>query len=321
MQVFDKISGYEVDWLWVYGKPFEYTARGLVGRLRPANTYRIEILHLAIPKVKVVIEATTASKPASGEERSPGAGSLEPWFNLKTLRWPVRIAEHHILTDDPFDWRTYSSGPRYHAGMDLGGINTGAKSVGDPVYAAAAGVIRIFNGGPPSTWGSVFYCPQSSSDFVQQFRTSKTSDSGCNYLVGRSSGRTALVFHRSGAVGGFVTKYAHLEKGSISPLLLEELAQDGCDPSAGSECQTDPAKSTPVARGHPIGAIGSSGERDALSEGQDTAFGKKGLRCVSRHALRAGLHRPAPAPSRFACFEVRSQTIGTRRQRAVGTAS
>ena len=79
LQVFDKISGSKVDWRWVYGKPFEYTARGKSGRLRPATTYRIQILHLAIPEIKVVIEATTASKPASGEERSPGAGSLEPW--------------------------------------------------------------------------------------------------------------------------------------------------------------------------------------------------------------------------------------------------
>ena len=63
LQVFDKISGSKVDWRWVYGKPFEYTARGLVGRLRPATTYRIQILHLAIPEIKVVIEATTASEP------------------------------------------------------------------------------------------------------------------------------------------------------------------------------------------------------------------------------------------------------------------
>ena len=116
LQVFDKISGSKVDWRWVYGKPFEYTARGLVGRLRPATTYRIQILHLAIPEIKVVIEATTASKPASGQERSPGAGSLEPWFNLKTLRWPVRIAEHHILTDDPFEWRD----DHFHAAVDIG---------------------------------------------------------------------------------------------------------------------------------------------------------------------------------------------------------
>ncbi len=76
-------------------------------------------------------------------------------------------------------------------------------------------------------------------------------------------------------MGGYVTKYAHLLKGSINPLLLAELAQDGCDPSAGSDCQADQAKSTSIARGQPIGAIGSSGERDALNATQQADFGDK----------------------------------------------
>ena len=272
VQVFDTVTGFEVDWLYVYEKPFEYTARGLVSRLRPNTTYRIQILHLAVPEIKVVIEATTTSAPPTRGRRSPGDGLFEPWFDLSLLWWPVRIAEHHILTDDPFDWRQYG---RYHAGLDIGGINTGAMANGNPVFASADGVIRIFNDGPPQTWGWVYYCPDSSKDFVQQFRTSEASDSECRYVVGRSSGRTALVFHRSGAEGGYVTKYAHLTKGSINPLLLADLASDHCGVPLSSDCSADPAKSTPIGRGQLIGAIGSSGERDALNPTQQANFGHK----------------------------------------------
>ena len=272
--MFDNGTDREVDWLYVYGKPFEYTARGLVSRLRPNTTYRIQILHQAVPEIKVVIEATTTSAPPTRSQRSPGDGRFEPWFDLTTLWWPVRIAEHHILTDDPFDWRLYNE-PRYHAGLDIGGIDTGATAVGDTVYASADGVIRVFNDGPTHTWGWVYYCPDSSQDFVQQFHTSPASDWECNHVVGRSSGRTALVFHRSGAEGGYVTKYAHLTKGSINPQLLAELASDECGVLSSSDCSADPSKSTPIGRGQLIGTIGSSGERDALNLTQQANFGHK----------------------------------------------
>ena len=116
LQVFEAATGAEVDWHWLTEKPFVYTARGKVGRLKPGTTYRIEILHLAIPGVRVSIEATTRTQPAASPRRANGVGSLEPWFNLKTLRWPVRIAEHHILTDDPFEWRD----DHFYAAVDIG---------------------------------------------------------------------------------------------------------------------------------------------------------------------------------------------------------
>ena len=72
LQVFEAATGAEVDWHWLTEKPFVYTARGKVGRLKPGTTYRIEILHLAIPGVRVSIEATTRTQPAA----------LEPTYTL-----------------------------------------------------------------------------------------------------------------------------------------------------------------------------------------------------------------------------------------------
>ena len=72
LQVFEAATGAEVDWHWLTEKPFVYTARGKVGRLKPGTTYRIEILHLAIPDVRVSIEATTRTQPAA----------LEPTYTL-----------------------------------------------------------------------------------------------------------------------------------------------------------------------------------------------------------------------------------------------
>ena len=63
VQIFEADTNRNVDWTWPYQAPFEYTARGRIGRLQPGTTYRIDVTHLAIPEVKESIEITTQPAP------------------------------------------------------------------------------------------------------------------------------------------------------------------------------------------------------------------------------------------------------------------
>ena len=63
VQIFEADTNRKVDWTWPYQAPFEYTARGRIGRLQPGTTYRIDVTHLAIPEVEESIEITTQPAP------------------------------------------------------------------------------------------------------------------------------------------------------------------------------------------------------------------------------------------------------------------
>ncbi len=63
VQVFEVDANRQVDWAWPHQGPFEYTARGRIGRLQPDTTYRIDVTYLAIPEVKESIEITTQPAP------------------------------------------------------------------------------------------------------------------------------------------------------------------------------------------------------------------------------------------------------------------
>lgn len=281
VQVFETGAfGEEVDWHWVNSEPFEYVALGKAHPLTPSTKYRVKIIHLAIPNVEISVEVTTRGRPEQGAQAQGAGGNLEPWFDLRSFRWPVKISRHHILTDDPYVWRDYGrpgadARDRYHAGIDLGGVHVGASARGDSVYAAGTGIIRIFNDSheSPPKFGYVYYCPDPRLPFHQQFSTYEIDGKTCNALVGVSTGRTALVFHADGANGGYVTKYAHLERHTINTDLVALLKQDRCNSSDPGKCPVDHRKWALINRGTMIGTIGSSGERDHLNETQQKQYG------------------------------------------------
>ena len=89
-------------------------------RLQPATKYRITILQVDFERIATQILFTTPAVGAAGQADSEAAGGnqQQPLDFLPV--WPVRLAEYITMTDDPFQWRTYTNSSRYHAGLDIG---------------------------------------------------------------------------------------------------------------------------------------------------------------------------------------------------------
>ncbi len=227
--------------------------------IEPSKTYHILVTHTGIREASARISVSTApSQTQSRSADSSSSAQVDPRPLRHPFRplWPVRVTNHYAYTDDPFDWRTYSSGPRYHAALDIGGESWSVaqnKLVDASVRAIAGGTIRILNDGDPDDWGIVYYCPDPALPIVEQFGANLEGKQ-CNYVLGASSGRTALIFHAPDRSKVFyVSKYAHLKKGSIPAALVARLGTVGDD-------MIDPAGTASVRAGDRIGGIGNSGQ-------------------------------------------------------------
>jgi len=228
--------------------------------LRPQTAYRVTVVHYGIRKGSAErIVRTTASDSArlrAGEVPIPFGGS-----RVKLI-WPLRLDPQHLLTVDPWVWRVLSNESRFHAGLDVGHRGGSARIHGAGVYAAAGGVLRLFNERPATEESRqhVLYCPPGTGSptpadatFPFHFReSSESSDSEagklvCYYVVSPHSGRTALVFHGAKGAGPLVTKYAHLATIDSKLLARFQAASDGA---------------VEVKQGERIGTVGGSGKSD-----------------------------------------------------------
>ncbi|MDE2752118.1 MAG: putative Ig domain-containing protein [Gemmatimonadota bacterium] len=234
--------------------PEGLTLRGDFQPIRPNATYHVLVAHDGFDASSAEISVTTPAAPpagAQGSARTPFAsGSATRAF---VPDWPVAITEDHYVTDDPFDWR----GTRYHAGLDIGSVGVGEAIRGAAVVASAGGILRVFNDAWPTVGeqgANVLYWPGIKGLFHTQFIASeKGSEENrggqpCYHVVTAYSGRTALIFHSN----RYVTKYAHLTKGSIPTGLLRSLDRDG-------DGYADPDAWVSVTRGQTIGTVGASG--------------------------------------------------------------
>ena len=227
--------------------------------LLPEKTYRIRLIHYGI--YKVVVERTIRT-PASDRDRLRSGEVPIPFGgDAVSFVWPLRFNDDLRLTADPWIWRALaldkqSPADRFHGGLDIGHMEGEAHIADEPVYAAADGVLRVFNNTVPRRY--VLYCPPSADSpvaagtaFPFQFIVDKHPDrleSGklvCMYLVSPKSGRTVLIFHGTNGAGPRVTKYSHLA--AIDKSVLQRLADD--DDGA-----------IDVKQGTRIGTVGRSGD-------------------------------------------------------------
>ena len=271
VEVVEEATNALVDIHWINGPDRSVTLRSVFQRIRPATKYRVRVTHAGIVTSTVELVVTTPAAGPSGAQSDPPA---EPPPILPTglffPYWPARLDDDFVYTDDPFDWRTGDA--RYHAAIDIGFYNwavaqdrTGAiddDAPGEPVYAAAAGTLRIINDNFDSLQ-YLLYCPNESSVLQEQFVVHDEHEKydetvkqlTCHYFVGPSSGRTAVILHELVDGSVVVTKYAHLRKGSIPDSIIASLGT--------VNGYVDHNKSVDVSAGTKIGEIGHSGEADS----------------------------------------------------------
>ena len=267
----------------------EWTSYGSFRPILPSTTYRIHVLHRAIPEVEAEIVITTraARSEVDGEHsRASGESPTNPWDLFWSFRfhpiWPVAIDARYDMIDDPFNWRPYDDGPRFHAGLDIGAHYDGTidepdwsradsiKASMSDVVAVESGYLRIFNN-DQRTQNLVYYCPLATGGLLQQilaFTQERFKEHGvrlgCHssyYFVGVTSGRTAIVIHDGGEGRRYLTKYSHLKKGSIPDKLVRALAYDPTcvdRPGRTEPCKIDASKHVYVTRGDKIGEVGNS---------------------------------------------------------------
>ncbi|MCY4617573.1 MAG: fibronectin type III domain-containing protein [Chloroflexi bacterium] len=318
VQVFETSTGVEIDSRSFHDGTRTWTTGGRYWLVVAGFSYRVRVLHRAIPQAEASVIVTVAS---GGGVQGQGTATTptDPWEEIWNIPfrpiWPVSVNANYDYVDDPYKWRleyqrdrsldskekcaAYKRthplaywGPdnnqspfcyvdlphkaRYHAGLDIGADDSlfeyhRAEEVrGDAVVAAEAGQMRLYNN-VLAEENLVYYCPQVGGRLTDQFithRDQRRGSLGCdNSLLGPSSGRTILIFHDGGLGRRYVTKYAHLQAGSIPAELLVAL---GVDPACDAErlaavgatedqaCKADPARAVHVKKGTVIGAVGSS---------------------------------------------------------------
>ena len=261
-------------------------------QLLASTRYRATIHHMDLDVTDRSIEFTT---PATGSADQRGVRSAREEEERRMLAffpvWPVAVDDSYAMTDDPFQWRYYSNQHRFHAGLDIGEHSKYAavedQVDGEPVYAVADGVMRVFADDLSKI--SVFYCPQS-VPLHERLRVAngrpgtqwwdgtelhgnpqrEDDDPYCQSLGTPSGGRTAFIAHELPGGEQILTKYAHLEQDGFPRAVARELASnfDQCDPvlSARVPCSIEPDRSVRVARGQQIGRVGHSSEGEEHGE-------------------------------------------------------
>ena len=277
-----------------------WTTLGRTIYIEPESSYRLFLqqfgIHGGLAELTVTTHAESRNTARSSRSNG-GASAVEPWLNTQYFqpRWPVRIAEYHAYTDDPWDWRTNCQSPpdgvhdpeadhcrvagdtkafvdygRFHAGLDIGDHDRGlsrTRTAGDPVYASADGRLRLFKhnlqDGLPN---HIVYCPSLPGGFSDKFvlssehhRLARTDpENSCNYLATEYSGRTALIFHEH-SEGRFVSKYSHLDIPPISEIDDPALAMRMRSLDRDNDGYADPDATVAVQAGDLLGWIGASG--------------------------------------------------------------
>ena len=145
----------------------------------PNTQYRVTVEHLSgMPPGSNSILITTPGPPTGQQTEVPDVSPRELWLRTFFPIWPVLIDERYTMTDDPFQFRVglvHDSTPgrdpekeppdRYHGGLDIGEYSRVARTpaalyghvIGDGVYAATDGILRVFADGLERT--SVVHCP------------------------------------------------------------------------------------------------------------------------------------------------------------------
>ena len=268
----EESTGALVDIIWVTDTTRRWSTGGVFRPIRRGGTYRVRVTHVDLITASVYKTVTVPASTASGAEGAESTDPPVPPIGSFFPFWPLRLNTDHAYTDDPFEWRIDSTDSRYHVGFDLGFLNwataqarskvTADDEPGEPIYAVAAGTLRVFNDNLASP-DFVLYCPDIEGPFHEQFVVHDEHQKGmtssgtyeCFYLVGPSSGRTALIFHELPNGGKFVTKYAHLRKDSIPSVLVASLGKIGD--------YIDPDGKVEVYARRKIGELGHSGKADS----------------------------------------------------------
>ena len=149
----------------------------------PNQEYRVTVTHGDIMGGSAEITVSPPSDPNTPNTPTDDVSLDEMRLRSFFPIWPVLIDERYAMTDDPFQWRTTTSTPRFHGGLDMGEYSTDAgcfgdkgptnppckysyTTRGDPVYAATEGTLRVFADDLPNK--SVVHCP-SDDDLHEQF--------------------------------------------------------------------------------------------------------------------------------------------------------
>ena len=140
----------------------------------PNQEYRVTVTHGDIMGGASEITVSPPSDPNTPNTPTDDVSLDEMRLRSFFPIWPVLIDERYAMTDDPFQWRTTTSTPRFHGGLDMGEYSTDAgcfddkgptnppckysyTTRGDPVYAATEGTLRVFADNLVSA--TVFHCP------------------------------------------------------------------------------------------------------------------------------------------------------------------
>ena len=116
---------------WSKGDPGEWTTRGDYHWIKPATTYRVTVVHFALPRASEEVTITTPASdpPVPAANRQPSteilgnealgvaafaAASERPPF---ALRWPIKVDTEHARTDDTLQGRTTNADDQ--TGLDI----------------------------------------------------------------------------------------------------------------------------------------------------------------------------------------------------------
>ena len=250
--------------------------------LKPNTRYRINVAHMTWRVAEAEIVVATGPAP-SRSGRSAVTEDPENTGRLPfAVRWPVSMDGRYAMTDDPFEWRQ----DHFHAGLDIGergggvygsAAGSAADVQGEPVYAAAAGWLRLFGHREAQV---VVYCHDEELPMHERFHVTemgmgsawwtgerlrryqegdRPGDTFCDHVATTAGGRAALIAHGLPQGVQAVTKYAHLD--SVAPEIIRGLAKDrACldAPDWVTRCDIDHERAVHVRQGQQIGGVGQS---------------------------------------------------------------
>ena len=150
VRLFEESSGNEWNFTTIGGAK-TWTVRGARSGapLAAATRYRIVVSQITLDPGDAEITVTTDSAPPVSSRIAAAEPSAQAFRLPFAPQWPVSMDGRFAMTDDPFEWR----GNRFHAGLDIGERGGGeygsaegsAGDVkGEPVYAVAGGMLRLF---------------------------------------------------------------------------------------------------------------------------------------------------------------------------------
>ncbi len=257
-----------------------------LNRLLSSTRYRVTVVHHDLEVAERSIEFTTPAARASGQT---GPRTSRTEVDQLTLAffpiWPVGLDVSYAMTDDPFQWRYYTNQNRYHAGLDIGEHHAGAAPEdqvdGEPVYAVADGVMRVFADDLSNK--SVMYCPEHRPLHWQLYVVDERPGSVwrdphitdplnpesadqiyCQSIVTPNGGRTALIAHTLPDGTWIVTKYGHLHHEGFPREIARALSTNfsKCDPALEDRepCALASNRWVRVAKGQRIASVGASSE-------------------------------------------------------------